>query len=252
MKRIIAAIVCALMVFSFTGCGGNAGGRGEPVAQLTNLSSEAQTLGEEAVSLVQEWMAIEDFQDREDAPQVTRMEEITEALMEMEIAAEGEEADDIFSLWIALMEVRLDMRDYYFDDEIEEGPGKSIKIVEGKLGLAEATYDTELGYAYPDITEEARRIGKDAIMGTYDWLMADKEFLGVLDAPDTVIEDTYVEVLDELEKNAASEDEETAIMHLKIDVELLGTSIAENKHEMESRELIDEDLQRVVEVLGLK
>ena len=68
MKRIIAAIVCVLMAFSFAGCGGNAGdgggsqssqsGQGERVYELTNLSEDAKQLGGEIEGRAVQWLSL--------------------------------------------------------------------------------------------------------------------------------------------------------------------------------------------------
>ena len=127
MKRIIAAIVCVLMVLSFVGCGGNAGdgggsqssqsGQGERVYELTNLSEDAKQLGGEIEGRAVQWMMIDDLVERRDSDLRSRMEELEDSLFQLiETAQTPEEKRDTISLWIAAIELRLDML-YYYDEE---------------------------------------------------------------------------------------------------------------------------------------
>ena len=257
MKKIIAAIICVAMVFSFTGCGGNAGGGGEPVAQLTNLSSEAQTLGEEAVSLVREWMDPDNAGNRDGVPD--GLQDITDSLYEIVEDVQGDEEKDTLSLWIALVEVKLDIEDTWFlIEESSEVIEKSLSIVEGKLGLKEVNYEVELGYEYQDLGEEAREEGMQAVKLTYLSLNDDLILGGIPLPVDELyeIEDKLMSKYEELEESSGESynSEASDTLSLATSIGSLAFAMDSDMPEIEGKEkseYMEECLQDLVQGLGL-
>ncbi len=266
MKRIIAAIVCVLMVFSFVGCSGNAGGegggqssqsgQGERVYELTNLSEDAKQLGGEIEGRAVQWMMIDDFEERRDSDLRSRMEELEDSLFQLiETAQTPEEKKDTISLWIAAIELRLDML-YYYDEEDFNHVQGSLDVLMGKLGSSEEpkyyseNLEDKFGWQYGNLSEEARELGEDAALLVYEIVRESDEGGLVAGLPDYVVEelDATEDALWELDD---AEGDESDAGSLAICLGNLVMTLEEYQYDMEFREKIDEDLQSLVYHTGL-
>lgn len=272
MKRIIAAIVCVLMVFSFVGCSGNAGGegggqssqsgQGERVYELTNLSEDAKQLGGEIEGRAVQWMMIDDFEERRDSDLRSRMEELEDSLFQLiETAQTPEEKKDTISLWIAAIELRLDML-YYYDEEDFNHVQGSLDVLMGKLGSSEEpkyyseNLEDKFGWPFGNLPEEARELGEEAVLIIYEWVRECTDtgassvssfFFSDLEG----IQDTLVQMQEDLEGNEEKDDVRLEIGVLETAINNVAMSLEEYQYDMEFREKIDEDLQSLVYRLGL-